>query len=459
MKFTDRLKKELKNGYYVVIPDIKCFSPKEGDLLQGRNPVDMAIALVEAGAPVLSVVTEPEKFKGSMELLKSIVRATKVPILRKDFIHTKEDLIETKEMGASAILLMCSYLEKEEMKYLYNEAIEIGLDPFVETHTMEELKFAEELGAKLVGINNRNILELECDDGNVSTTCQMAAYAPKDAILISESSIRNPEEVRSAIMSGADFALVGTAIWQAEDPVLFYKRLCSTVSVKICGLQRPEDVKTCMDQGVEILGFVTEYPIEVPWNLKRDQAKELINLVPSSYKTCIVTGGKPSDVIHLAYELKPSMVQLHYHETLEETKIIADKLAELGIETIKTVPLSQAEQILQFGTTDMERIIGQLCQTKVTALLVDAREASNASETGMKIDIELYKKIKQLSSKKVILAGGINTDNIGDILTKTNAKYIDIMTGVEVSAGVKDADKVNYIMRTVNESQHTTKGE
>lgn len=450
MRFLDRLRKEMEHGNCMVIPDIKCFSPKEGDLLQGRNPVDIAISLVEAGAPVLSVVTENKKFKGSAELLTSIVKATKVPVLRKDFIHTKEDLVETKEMGASAILLMCSCLSKEEMIYLYHAAITIGLDPFVETHTMEELQLAEELGAKLVGINNRNILELECDDGTVSTTCQIAAYAPKEALLISESSIRNPSEVRSAIWSGADFALVGTAIWQAKNPALYYKMLCAGVSVKICGLQRQEDVKTCMDQGVEILGFVTEYPIHVPWNLTRDQARDLINLVSSDHRTCIVTGGKPSNVICLAYDLKPDIVQLHYHETLEETRIIADKLLEAGIETIKTVPLSEEEQNIQFGTTDMEQIIGHLCQTKVAALLVDAREASNASEAGMTIDIERYKRIRQLSSKKVILAGGINTDNIRDILIQTEAEYIDIMTGVEMTASVKDADKINEIMRTAN---------
>lgn len=449
MNFTDKLKKEIKKKKSVVIPDIKCFSPKEGDLLHGRNPVDVAVSLVDAGAPVLSVVTENTKFKGSMELLKNISSATDVPILRKDFIHTKQDLIETKEAGASAILLMCSCLSKEELIYLYNEAINLGLDPLVETHTIEELKFATELGATLVGINNRNILELECDNGDVSRTCEIAKYAPKDAILISESSIMSPEEVRSAISSGADCALVGTAIWQAENPGLFYKMLCSPVSVKICGLKRPEDVKTCMEQGVEILGFVTEYPTTVPWNLEKHEAEKLINLVSKSFKTCIVTGGKPKDVISLAKELKPSMVQLHYHETLEDTEIIAAELYKEGIETIKTVPLSAEESILQFGTTDITEIIKSLCKTKVSKLLVDAREPSNASESGRKVDSEIFNEIKNLSTKKVILAGGINEENICDILKQTDAKYIDIMTGVEITAGVKDAGKIDSVMRTV----------
>lgn len=449
MKFIERLKKEMNKGRYLVIPDIKCFSPKEGDLLQGRNPVDVAISLVNAGAPVLSVVTEQKEFKGSMELLKSIAKTTNVPILRKDFIYTKEDLLQTKKSGASAILLMCSCLSKEEMRFLYHEALELGLDPFVETHTKEELEFAAELGAKLVGINNRNILELERDNGTVSRTCDLAAYAPKDALIVSESSIQSPEEVKRAIRSGADMVLVGTAILQARNTELFYKMLCSLTSMKICGLKSKEDVEVCIQNNVQILGFVTEYPVLVPWNLQREETKKLMELVPPPYKTCIVTGGKPEEIITLAKELRPDMVQIHYHETLTDTKIIADELYKEGIETIKTVPLSEEERLLQFGTTDIEKIVLALCETKVAALLVDAREPSKLLETGEKVDREIFRIIKQKSNKSVILAGGITVDNINDVLDKMSPEYIDIMTGVEKSPGKKDSDKIAYIMLSV----------
>lgn len=107
------------------------------------------------------------------------------------------------------------------------------------------------------------------------------------------------------------------------------------------------------------------------------------------------------------------------------------------------------EAILQFGTTDINEIIKALCKTKVSKLLVDAREPSNASETGRKVDSEIFNKIKNLSTKKVILAGGINEENICNILKQTEAKYIDIMTGVEITAGVKDVGKIDSVMRTV----------
>jgi len=233
VNFLDALNNAKNCKKNIVIPDIKCFSPKEGDLMRGRKPVDYALRLQSAGAPVISVVTEEKEFHGSLEMLKEIAAAVTVPILRKDFIHTREDLIATKEAGASAILLMCSCLEKDELKYLYKEALKIGLDPFVETHLEEDFELVNELGAKLVGINNRDILVLERDDGNVEKTISLAKLAPEDAFLITESSIVNPSQVRAAISAGADAALVGTAILNADYTEAFYKMMCRKISLKI----------------------------------------------------------------------------------------------------------------------------------------------------------------------------------------------------------------------------------
>ena len=168
MIFLEALKKRRSEGLIPVIPDIKCFSPKDGDLMRGRDPVEIAKTLENAGACVLSVVTEEREFRGSMELLRAVCAAVRVPVLRKDFIETVRDLEETKEAGAAAILLMYSCLGKEKLESLYREALRMGLLPFVETHTGEELSYAEQLGAPLTGINNRNILLLERDGGDVS---------------------------------------------------------------------------------------------------------------------------------------------------------------------------------------------------------------------------------------------------------------------------------------------------
>jgi len=174
----------------------------------------------------MSVVTEPKDFGGSLELLRNIVDATCLPILRKDFITTTDDLKISLDHGAAAILLMCATQTEKSLFELNEAALRLGLEPLVETHTLAEMQLARKLGATLVGINNRDITRRERDDGTVTNTRNLAEFArkrdqcdpqPANAVLISESGINTPEEARQAVDAGADAVLIGTALWQAED--------------------------------------------------------------------------------------------------------------------------------------------------------------------------------------------------------------------------------------------------
>lgn len=455
MEFLDVILREKRQGNTVVIPDIKCYSPKEGDLLAGRDPVQVAKSLVDAGAKVLSVVTEEKEFHGSLALLKRLKKATGVPLLRKDFIHTKEDLEETKKYGASAILLMCSCLEPSELEMLYHEALALGLDPFVETHSKKEMEQAKALGAKLIGINNRNILELEKDDGDVNTTCALAHFAPKDAVLVSESSIQNSHEVRLALEAGADCALVGTSIWQAKNPAYFYRSLIRKTQVKLCGMMRQEDVDLCMTHGVDIMGFVAEYPKGLPWQLTREQAKPLIERVPSIYQTCVVTGGETEHIVELAKELQPVMVQIHYKESIQAARVIIKELHKLGIRVMKPFPVSREQSLELYQTADKEQVVDMLCDAGLDVLLVDAREASNVTKTNLTLDDALYKEVKEILSKKknapkIYVAGGIRPQNVHQVIQELQPDCVDIMSGAEAAPGVKDAAKIKQIIDTIN---------
>lgn len=223
----------------------------------------------------------------------------------------------------------------------------------------------------------------------------------------------------------------------------------SSIKVKICGLKRKKDVQLCMEQGVDVLGFVTEYPLPVPWNLTRTEALPLLDLVQSPHRSCIVTGGAPEKIIELAACLGPSMVQLHYQETLEETITIADALSKLNIDVIKTVPSVLEDRIAQFGTADIATIIEKLCRTSVYGLLADSRGPSNASAPGNELDHEFCSQIINLSAKPVVIAGGINADNVGHILMQTGADFIDVMTGVEISPGEKDAESLSRLLASI----------
>ena len=217
MKFSQSLIDARKQGRVPVIADIKCRSPQHGDLLRGRDAVACAEELARCGAPALSVVTEGARYGGSLALLERVVAATGVPVLRKDFIETADELARTRDAGARAILLMVSVLDNAILEMLFAKAIELGLEPLVEVHTEAEMAVARRLGARLVGINNRDITRWECDDGTVQTTAQLVRHAPAGATLVSESGIATPAEASAAIRAGCTAVLVGTALLQAAD--------------------------------------------------------------------------------------------------------------------------------------------------------------------------------------------------------------------------------------------------
>jgi indole-3-glycerol phosphate synthase len=232
LRFSQSLKQKKTSGLISVIPDIKLFSPKEGNLFHGRDPVKTARQMEKLGAPAISVVTEPKNFGGSMKLLENVVAAVSIPVLRKDFITDEDELRRTKDSGAAAVLLICACLSADKLKKLYDMALCLSLEPLVEVCTRDELILASNLGAKLIGINNRDILFLERDEGSVFRTLELAVFVPQDVLFISESGIGTPEQARTAIEAGASAVLVGTAIWKASDIRRFYEAMCRGESGK-----------------------------------------------------------------------------------------------------------------------------------------------------------------------------------------------------------------------------------
>ena len=203
-------------------------------------------------------------------------------------------------------------------------------------------------------------------------------------------------------------------------------------TVKIFGLTRLDDVRMCIRHGADILGFVTEYPRTVPWNLTAECTTKLISNVSRQVETCIVTGGTPEKLLWLISETKPDYVQLHCGESLSDTIFIIDKLRKSGVRIIKT---------LFPNTLDLEKTAADFCDAGVYALLYDPRTPDNAISGGA-ADITAFIKLRSSVSCPVILAGGINPGNVADIVQRTDAQIIDLMTGVESCPGIKDEVKV-----------------
>jgi indole-3-glycerol phosphate synthase len=208
-----------------LVADIKPSSPRDGKLVGPRDVAELARMLVKAGACALSVVTESQHFGGSLESLHRVCAAVKVPVLRKDFFSSPEQVEESKKQGAAAVLLILATTPDPLAAVLYRLARGLDLEVVVEIHTRRELDRALALSPTIIGINNRDILSLETDSGDVRVTEELVPLVPTGILKISESSLRTEEEVWRAAEAGADAVLVGTAILQAGDPATFLSRM------------------------------------------------------------------------------------------------------------------------------------------------------------------------------------------------------------------------------------------
>jgi indole-3-glycerol phosphate synthase len=229
-RFTAALQAARAAGRIPLIAEIKLKSPKEGDLLGGRDPVALAQTMESAGAACLSVVTEGRHFGGSLELLRGVASAVSLPILRKDFVTDRQGVLATREHGASCLLLMVAVLDWPKLVDLHEEARRCGLETLVEVHDETELRQALTLDLDLLGINNREILKLEIDNGTVANTLELLRQVPSGIRVVSESSISTPEEVQAVLAAGGLGVLVGTSILRAGDVGQGVRRLFSAPS-------------------------------------------------------------------------------------------------------------------------------------------------------------------------------------------------------------------------------------
>ena len=229
-RFTAALGAARAAGSIPVISEIKVRSPKEGDLLAGRDPVALARSMERAGAACLSVVTEGPRFGGSLELLRTLAGAVSLPILRKDFVTVREDVRASEDCGASCLLLMVAVLDWPRLVELHEEAHHCGLETLIEVHDEAELRQALTLDLDLLGINNRDIRQLETDDGTVANTLRLLRLVPPDVRAISESSISTPAEARAVVAAGGAGVLVGTSILRASDVEESVRRMVAGAS-------------------------------------------------------------------------------------------------------------------------------------------------------------------------------------------------------------------------------------
>jgi indole-3-glycerol phosphate synthase len=188
------------------ICEVKKASPSKGVIAEDFPYVEIAEAYEQAGAGCISVLTEPYYFQGRDEYLMEIKSKVNIPVLRKDFVVDEYMIYEAKRMGADCILLICAILTQEQLKAYYDLATSLGLSVLVETHDAEEIQRAVDIGAKIIGVNNRNLKDFTVDFNN---SIRLRHLVPKECIFVSESGIKTGEDIKALRQAGVDAVLIG----------------------------------------------------------------------------------------------------------------------------------------------------------------------------------------------------------------------------------------------------------
>ena len=206
--------KALKKDDIAFICECKKASPSKGVIAGDFPYLQIAKAYESAGADCISVLTEPKWFLGSDRYLQEIAAAVHIPCLRKDFTVDAYMLYEAKCLGAAAVLLICSILSEEQIKAYIKICDTLGLSALVEAHDEAEVKTALRCGARIIGVNNRNLKDFSVDTDN---SRRLRRLIPKDVVFVSESGVKTPEDVQLLREVGADAVLIGETLMRAAD--------------------------------------------------------------------------------------------------------------------------------------------------------------------------------------------------------------------------------------------------
>jgi indole-3-glycerol phosphate synthase/phosphoribosylanthranilate isomerase len=403
-KSNKSLFRALTSGPTGFICEIKAASPSAGTIRKNVNPLEIA-KIYDPFATAISVLTDAEFFGGSLENLKRVSEAVSCPVLAKDVVVSPAQIIEARRFGADAVLLMLSVLDDAIYRDCHKVADQWNLDVITEVHNEAELKRAIALKAKIIGINNRNLKNLEID---INNTERLLPLLPPGQCVIAESGFYAHSQIER-LKHKVNAFLIGSSLMRAERIDLALRELVFG-RVKICGLTNAEDAKNAYEAGAYYggLNFAAHYPRRV--NLA--EAKSIIAGAPLVFGGVFVNQAV-DDVLHLASELKLNFVQLHG----EEGK---DYLRQLRVDLPSQCEIWKAIRVKD--SIDIPKHLG------AEVIVLDNYAKGLHGGSGQSFDWQLIG--NELFHLRFALAGGINPKNV-EKAAGFGASILDIASGVE----------------------------
>lgn len=422
--------KALRKDEIAFICEVKKASPSKGIIAHNFPYLNIAVDYENSGAAAISVLTEPYFFLGSDRYLKEIASAVSIPVLRKDFTIDEYQIYEAKTLGASAILLICALLDTNTIKNYLEIAHSLGMSAIVETHTEEEVQSALAAGARIIGINNRNLKTFDVD---LSTSIKLRELVPDEIIFISESGIKTPTDVSVLRHCKTDAVLIGETLMRCPDKKEMLEKLKGKVDtkIKICGIYRPQDIEFVNEAKPDYIGFV--FYEKSHRNVTPNQAKTLKAMLSKEIQAVGVFVDDDKEYIaKLANENTIDLIQLHGNEDSEyisELKELTNK------PIIKAIQIQTPEDLEKIETT---------FNTETDYVMFDSGKGSGQMfNWGIAGETE----------KPIFVAGGLNAENVVDAIRVFKPFAVDISSGVETNK-VKDKEKIVEIVDLVRRTQY-----
>ena len=434
----------LRQQDFNFICEVKKASPSKGIIAEHFPYLDIAKEYEVAGAAAISVLTEPDFFKGDKKYLQEIASTVKIPVLRKDFIIDEYQIYQAKVWGASAILLICACLDVPTLTKFRELADSLGLSSLVEAHDEKEVQMAIDCGARIIGVNNRNLKDFTVD---VQNSVRLRNLVQDDVIFVSESGLETPEDIQVLRDNNIGVALMGETFMRSPNKVeklaYLYGPTYYTPKVKMCGISKVETIPAVVEAKPDYMGLVfapSKRQVTV------EQAKILIEELHRGYakkygsdtehdkndtiKTVGVFVNETVDnLVTIANEANLDAVQLHGDE--DETFIQSLK-ERTNVEVWKAVQIRSA--------ADVEKWI----DSSADMLLFDAYHKDERGGTGEVFDWSSLDTFE----RPFMLAGGIDSTNVARAIRTVRPYGIDISSGIETN-GVKDDEKITAFTKIV----------